>query len=426
MTIALNNRARGLIGAARADGSNVQALLGELNTTFEAFKAENDKRLKGIEKKNEDVVQTEQVDRINSTIAELQKAIDDNNLAMAALRTGGAGQGSDPDVAEHTKAFNRFFRRGVDNGLSDLEIKAKLTTQSDPDGGFLVPEETESGIDRVLGVSSAIRSASRVVNISTDTYKKLVGVGGATSGWVGEEDSRPGTGSPKLREIAINTGELYANPTATQKMLDDGAIDIAAWLADEVGIEFAEQEGLAFATGDGINKPRGIFAYDKVANDSYEWGKTGFTVSGKSDGFKAPTTSASPADALIDLTFALKQGYRNGASWLMSDATVGTIRKFKDADGRYIWAPPSGDSSVSTILQKPVVTDDNIPSIGAGKFPIAFGNFQRAYLVVDRVGIRVLRDPFTNKPNVSFYTTKRVGGGIVNFEALKLLKISAS
>jgi HK97 family phage major capsid protein len=422
--VMLNARARGLV-AVRADAGTPTAILNELKQTFESFKAENDKALADLKKGQEDVVQTEKVDRINATIADLQKALDETNVALAAVKVGGAGDIEDPDKAEHAQAFNRFFRRGVDAGLRDLEIKAKLTTQSDPDGGYLVPEEMEAGIDRVLGTVSTIRSLARTISISTNTYKKLVNMGGATSGWVGEEDARDGTNTPTLREIAINTGEIYAMPGATLTSLDDARIDLAAWLADEVSIEFAEQEGAAFANGDGINKPRGILAYDKVANASYAWGKIGFVASGKSDGFVAATTTASPADALIDLYYALKSGYRNGASWLMSDASMNTVRKFKDAEGAYIWAPPSGAAEVATILGKPVYNDDNMPAVAANAFPVAFGDFGRSYLIVDRIGIRVLRDPFTSKPNVLFYTTKRVGGGMVNFESMKLLKISA-
>lgn len=317
MGIELNTGGRGPIrgiAGVRADSGNATKILAELQKTFEDFKLERDKELADIKAGMADVVQTEKVDRINAEITKLTKDIDAVNAAMAAIRIGGVGGDVDPDKAEHAQAFDRFFRRGVDAGLRDLEVKAKLTTQSDPDGGYLVPEETEAGIDRVLGTVSTIRSLARTISISTNTYKKLVNMGGATSGWVGEEQDRPGTATPTLREIAINTGEIYAMPGATQTSLDDARIDLAAWLADEVSIEFAEQEGAAFANGDGINKPRGILAYDKVANASYAWGKLGFIASGKADGFVAATTSASPADALIDLYYALKSGYRNGAS----------------------------------------------------------------------------------------------------------------
>jgi len=419
-------RARGLTSPVRADASNAKAILEQMNRTFEEFKAERTKELDDIKKQLGDVVQSEKVDRINAEISNLQKALDESNKVLAALKIGG-GSGSDPspEAAAHSEAFERWFRRGVEpDNMRELEVNAKLTTQSDPDGGYLVPEEMEAGIDRVLGTVSVLRSRARAISIGTDTYKKLVGMGGATSGWVGETESRPETNTPTLREIAINTAEIYANPATTQKALDDARIDLAAWLADEVSIEFAEKEGAAFINGNGVNKPRGILAYDKIANGSYEWGKTGFVVSGAASDFNTASATVSPADALIDLYYALKQGYRNGAEWLMSDPTMGRVRKFKDADGAFIWAPPSSTAEVPTILQKPVYTDDNMDAVGAGAFPVAFGNWKRAYLIVDRFGIRVLRDPYTNKPNVHFYTTKRVGGGIVNFEALKLLKIS--
>lgn len=425
MTIMLNSRARGLVGV-RAETRSPNQILAELQTTFETFKAERDKEISDINAKLGDVVQTDKVDRINAEVTQLNKALTETMASIAALQVGAGGSAaSDPDKVAHATAFDKFFRGGVDAGLKDLEVKAKLTTQSDPDGGYLVPEEMEAGIDRVLGTVSAVRSISRVVSVSTDEYAKLVNMGGATSGWVGEEQSRPETDGPTLRKIIVNSGEIYANPAATQRALDDARMDIVAWLADEVSIEFAEQEGEAFVIGNGVNKPRGILSYDVVENGSYAWGKLGYKISGKNDGFLAPTTSVNPADALIDLHGALRQGYRNGATWLMSDSTETTIRKFKDANGAFIWAPPSATASVATILGKPVVTDDNMPNVGADAFPIAFGNFQRGYLITDRMGVRILRDPYTSKPNVLFYTTKRVGGAVVNFEAIKLMKISA-
>lgn len=423
----LNTRTRGF-QYARADAGEATKILNEMKTTFEAFKAEQTQALADLKKGQTDVVRTEKVDRINAEIEKLGKDLDAVNAALAAVKLGGGGKQEDPDVATHAHAFNQWFRKGSEpaDGMRDLEVKAKLTTQTDESGGFLVPEEMETGIDRVLGTVSTIRSLASVMQVSTDTYKKLVNMGGAASGWVGEEQPRTETAGPTLREIAINTGEIYAMPAATQRSLDDSSIDLAAWLADEVSTVFAEQEGAAFASGNGINKPRGILAYDNVANSAWSWGKLGFTITVDATGFKAPTASVSPADCLIDLYYSLKSGMRNGASWLMSDATMSAVRKFKDADGAFIWAPPSGAAEVATILNKPVYNDDNMPAVGAGNFPIAFGNFKRGYLVTDRLGIRVLRDPLTSKGNVLFYTTKRVGGGVVNFEALKLLKVAAA
>lgn len=418
-------RTRGVTSSVRADASNPAAILAELQKTFETFKAERDDEIAALKKGQEDVVKTEKVDRINADITALQKTLDDVNTSIAALSVGGAGgPSSDPAKAEHAQAFNTWFRKGdraVDADMRDLEVKASLTTEVDPDGGYLVPDEMSDEIDRVVGTVSAMRDAARVMSIGSDTYKKLVNLGGAGSGWVGEREARPETETPRLAELVFNAMELYANPAATQRLLDDARVDIAAWLAEEVSIEFAEQEGAAFINGDGVNKPRGILSYDTVANSAYAWGKIGFKTSGKAAGF----ADADPADAFISLYYSLKSQYRGEASWMMSDAVMESVRKFKDGDGNYIWSLPTAAAELPTILGKPVRNDDNMDAVAAGKFPVAFGNFRRGYLIVDRFGIRVLRDPYTNKPFVHFYTTKRVGGGVQNFEAIKLMKIAA-
>jgi len=211
-------------------------------------------------------------------------------------------------------------------------------------------------------------------------------------------------------------------PEASQTMLEDGSINIESWLAEEVAIEFAEQEGDAFVSGDGDGKPRGLLSYPTVANASFKWGKVGYIASGKADGF----ADTDPADALIDLIYALNNKWRQSARWLMNDLTAAAIRKFKDGTGEYIWQPSFQQGEPPQLLGYPTEFDDNMPDIAAGKHPIAFADFRRAYLVVDRRGVNVLRDPFTNKPYVRFYTTKRVGGGMQDFEAVKLFKIAAS
>ena len=422
MMTPLNARARGLYGV-RADAGTAEKILAELQKTFEEFKAEREAELKGIDAKFADVVQTEKVDRINAEITNLQKSLDEVNASLAALRLGGgAGEPVNAAVAEYNKAFNSWFRRGDRAGvadLGDLAVKAALTTDSNPDGGYLVTPEMDSEITRVLGTVSAMRGLSRVITISSHEYRKLVNMGGTGSGWVGERESRPETDTAVLRELIFQAMEIYANPAVTQRALDDPSFNIEQWLGDEVAIEFAEQEGAAFITGDGVSKPRGMIGgYDTVADSAYAWGKLGFIATGGAAGF----ASSNPADAIIDLYYALKAGYRNGASFLISDAVMGTVRKFKDGQGNYLWAPPTGVDMPATILGKPAVTDDNMPALGANAIPMAFGNYNRGYLIVDRMGARVLRDPFTNKPYVHFYTTKQVGGGVQNFEAIKLLK----
>jgi HK97 family phage major capsid protein len=394
-----------------------------LGKAFDAFKAENDARLKEIEKKGAaDPLLTEKVDKINADIAQisaLKKQLDTLETAVAQGQFPGGGKNElDRVKAQHKDAFAKFFRKGAEGGLRDLEIQAGLSTLSDPDGGFLVPEDYEQAIDRVALSVSAMRRLATVRTIGTDTFKKLVNQGGASAGWVGEKGARAETNTPTLTEIAINTKEIYAMPAATQTLLDDSRVDIAGWLADEVSIEFSEQESEAFINGNGVEQPKGIAAYTMTPNASYAWGKVGFITSGNA-------SLVNDLDKLIDLQHSLKPVYRNGAAWLMNDATLATIRKMKDGDGNYIWVPGLKDGAPDTLLGKPVEIDDNVDDIGNGKYPIFFANFKRAYLIIDRQGVRVLRDPYTTKPYVLFYTTKRVGGGIVMYEAIKALKVSA-
>ena len=405
----------------RADVSDPVAMLAQLNKAWEDFKAENNAEIAALKKGLGDVVQSEKVDRINETITALQATIDEHALKLAAAAEGGNnGTRATPEQRAYAQSFNRFFRSGAEANLQDLAIKAAMTTQSDPDGGYLVPHEMESTIDRVLGMVSVMRQVAQVRPISAASYKKPVGLGGATSGWVGETSSRSETSTPTLSVLEFTPGEIYAEPRATQTLLDDASVNIEQWLADEVSIEFAEAEGDAFVNGDGINKPKGLLSYTKVANSSYAWGKTGFVVTAAAADFAA----TEPDNALIDLIHALKSGYRQGGSFLMNDLTLAKIRKFKDANDLPLWQPSLQLGQPSQLLGYPVRTDDNFPDVGANAFPVAFGDFRRAYIIVDRIGVRVLRDAYTAKPYVKFYTTKRVGGGIQNFEAVKLLKCS--
>lgn len=412
-TIVASPTPRAVHAAPRAEPADALAQIAAINAAVTEMRAQHEAALAGRLSQEE----------ANALIEPINAEIDRLSAALTAAQLGGgAGDGLSAAAREHRTAFATWFRRGaVDADLGQLAVQASLTTQSDPDGGYVVPEDWEQGIDRVLGTMSVVRQLARVVQIGGSTYKKLVSMGGATSGWVGEEDARPSTGTPVLRELALPSGELYANPAATQTLLDDARFDIAAWLANEIAIEFGEAESEAFITGNGKNKPRGILGYDTVANASYAWGKIGFVKTGGAAAF----ASSNPADALIDLLFSLKQGYRNGAAFLTSDATMAEIRKFKDGQGNYLWLPPTSTEQVGTILGKPVYTDDYMDALGANKFPVAVANWQQAYTIADRMGTTILRDPYTNKPFVQFYATKRVGGGITNFEAIKLLKCAA-
>lgn len=234
--------------------------------------------------------------------------------------------------------------------------------------------------------------------------------------------SAPQTNTPQLSELTFPTMELYAMPAATQSLLDDAAVDIEAWIAAEVDIAFAEQEGTAFLSGDGVNKPKGVLAYDKVANASWSWGKIGYVATGAAGAF----ASSGAQDVLIDAIYSLKAGHRQNGNFMMNRKTQSTLRKFKDSTGNYLWNAPASAGQAATLLGFPVAEAEDMPDIAADSFSVAFGDFRAGYLVVDRTGIRILRDPYSAKPYVLFYTTKRVGGGVQNFEALKLVKFAAS
>jgi HK97 family phage major capsid protein len=398
----------------------IKEMIEEIGRTFEAFKKENDARIKALEGKGSvDTVLSEKVERINAALTDMsnmKKQLEAIETAVARSENKYGGTDT-KDKTVKNEAF-RALMQGKMDAIKDLDIQAAASTLSDPDGGFTVPEEVDKSIDRIQGTLSSMRRLATVRAISTDTYKKLVNVGGATSGWVAEKGTRAETSTPTLKEIAINTKELYAMPAATQTLLDDSAIDIGGWLAGEVAIEFDEEEGDSFINGNGVEKPHGIGAYTMIANASYAWGKVGFITSGHA-------TLLNNLDKLIDLQHALKTSYRNGAAWLMNDSTCQVIRKFKDGDGNYMWRPGLIENAPDIFLGKPVEYDDNIDDIGANKYPIFYANFKRAYLIIDRLGTRVLRDPYTTKPYILFYTTKRVGGGIVMYEAIKAFKIAS-
>lgn len=419
-------RARGIKSVRGQD--DLSALIAQVNRSVADLRTEQEEAIAALRKGQEDVVRTEKIERIDNSISALTATIEETRAAVDAARIGaGDGNALTSDQRAHASAFDAWARRGVEpaNGMRSLEVSAALTTESDPDGGYLVPEAMEAALERVLGEESAMRRLAKVVSVGGGGYTVPFNMGGAGSGWVGEHDARPETATPKLSELSLSWGELYANPAATQRMLDDARFDIEAWLSDEIAIEFGEKEGGAFIGGNGVNKPRGLLAYEAVANADYVWGKLGYVPSGAAADFKAASATGSPADALVDLYHSLKSGYRNNAAWLMNDLTVAKIRKFKTADGAWLWQPPTSEAP-PTILGKPLYTDDNMPTVEADALAIAFADFRRAYTIGDRFGTRVLRDPYTNKPFVHFYATKRVGGAVTNFEAVKLLKIATN
>ena len=368
------------------------------------------------------MVTDEKVDRINRTLDEQKHAIDELMLAAARPTLGGEYKAAPDDrLRERKAAFDRYVRKGDAAGFAALELKS-LSAGSDADGGYVVPLETEQTIDRVLSKASPIRAIAAVRQIGSNVYRKPIASVGAASGWVAETATPTTTNAPTLSAIDFPAMELYAMPAATQTLLDDAQVDIEQWLASEVQIVFAEQESTAFVTGDGSNKPKGFLSYTKVADASWAWDKIGYVLSGGDGAFAA----SAPTDALLDLVYAPKQGYRANAHWVMNRKTEAAMRKLTDEAGNYIWQPGTRAGEAASIFGYPVMEAEDMPDIASASYSIAFGDFARGYLIVDRVGIRTLRDPYSSKPYVLFYTTKRVGGGVQNFEAIKLMKFSAS
>lgn len=350
-------------------------------------------------------------DAINEALAASFAEVE--GAARPAMRPMLAGA-----AAPATGAFERFVRAGQ----GAIEMKAMAGT-SDATGGVAVPEEIDAQIDSILKSVSPIRAVAQVVTVGSAGYRRLVATGGTPAGWAGETDARPETATPSLAEIVPPSGELYANPAATQTMLDDAAFDVEAWLAGEIAHEFARAEGAAFVNGDGVNKPRG-FLQQPVATTgdaTRPFGTIQYLPSGAAGAF-----GSAPEERLIDLVQALRAPYRQGAVWVMNATTLARIRKFKTSDGAFLWSPGIAAGQPATLLGYPVVEAEDMPDIGAGTTAIAFGNFQAGYLIAERRETQILRDPYTHKPFVHFYATKRIGGAVINAEAIKLMKFAAA
>ncbi|WP_431469418.1 phage major capsid protein [Sphingosinithalassobacter sp. LHW66-3] len=315
-------------------------------------------------------------------------------------------------------AFESFVRSGV----GGLEVKA-FTGASDAAGGVAVPDEIDTMIDATLKSISPIRSIANVVQVGSSGYRKLVTSGGTPSGWASETGSRDETATPAFHEIAPPSGELYANPAASQAMLDDAAFDVEQWLAGEIAAEFAKAEGAAFVNGDGTDKPKGFLqATVSLAGDATRsFGQLQYLPSGAAGAF-----GDDAEETLIDLVQTLRPPYRQGAVWVMNSATLARIRKFRTSAGEFLWQPSLAAGQPATLLGYPVVEAEDMPDIAANSLSIAFGNFKAGYLIAERSATQILRDPYSNKPFVHFYATKRVGGMVSNSEAIKLMRFSAS
>lgn len=417
-----------------------------INIAFEEFKKANDERLAQIEAKGSaDVVTEAKLQKIEADLEKAQKIADEAALAakrqsrvvtdehgnvldldrkaqewasMNARRRGAVvGSFGAADMDAYKAAFDTFLRKG-EEVMGPDERKA-LSVGTDPDGGYVVNPDLSGRIVMKVFETSPMRAYASIQVISTDALEGLYDLNEASSGWVGETESRAETNTPQIGKWRIPAHELYAKPKATQKLLDDASINMEAWLASKVSEKFARDEANAFVVGNGVNKPRGFLTYG-----------AGTTLPGTIEQFPTGASGALASapdggDALINALYGLKQQYRANATWFMNRATTKLVRKAKDTDGAYLWSPGIQAGQPATLLGYPVAAFEDMPDPAASSLSIAVGDMREAYQIVDRLGIRTLRDPYSAKPYVEFYTTKRVGGDVVNFEAIKLVRLGA-
>ena len=428
----------------------LKKLIDELGRVNEEFQKKATQETAELKAKLSTAITQDELTKMSARLNELEEQkerFDAIDKKMARLEAFGAAQKDavDPRKEEHRGEFMAYVRKKqtseklqelngslsnrIWNGLSkrEQEIYAKaIQVNESADGGFLVPEIIEAQIYDLLREENTMRSVCDVVSVTSDDYKQYVNAHGATAGWRGETQAVSETNTPTLHEISAIMGELSAMPITTQKALDDISTDVQAWLAREVGIAFAEEENDVFTDGTGIHKPKGFLDYTfaSTADSSRTFGQLQYVVTGHATSFLAPTASVSPADPFFSIIGEFKPAMLQGAIWMMNRATKTTVRKFKDADGRFIYQPSLLAGEPNTFLDYPIVINANMPSEGAGLYPVAFGNFKRGYRIVDRLGIRVIRDDITTKGYVKFWTSKRVGGMVFDSNAIKVLKCS--
>ena len=397
------------------DRQDVVQVADELKNRFEEFKSANDKRLDAI--MQEKGALAGQVENLNNQLTELSNLKSVLEQEIAEIKRPTRGKTVD---SEHKAAFSNFIRKGVEQGLTELQQKS-MQVGVDADGGYAVPMELNTDILSALRDEVVMRQECTVLTVGTPDWKRLVNEGGIASGWVGETDARPETGTPKLGVISPVWGEIYGNPHATQTMLDDALFNVESFIVNELSQEFAEKEEIAFTLGDGDKKPKGFLAYGCSTKSDKERDLR------KLQNIAADASDLA-ADNLVELIYSLRKPYRSGAKFMMNNQSLLAARKLKDAQGNYLWQPGLQVGQPSSLAGFAVAENEQMPDIGdeSGKSPIAFGNFKRGFYIFDRIGIRMLRDPYSKKPFVGFYTTKRVGSMLNDSCAIKLLSFSKS
>ncbi|MBS1170030.1 MAG: capsid protein [Burkholderiaceae bacterium] len=387
----------------------IKQLIEKQGQDWHEYRKTNDERLSKLEK-------GQGTAELEAKLEKMDEALSKQSELIKELETKGNRPGTTGEDSEYKAGFLQFVRKGDASGI---ETKAVNTT-ADADGGYAIPEEIDRNIIQLLRKETPMRLLASSMTVGTEDYKKLINIGGATTGWVDEDDARTGTDNPKLAQVAPFFGEIYANPAATQKSLDDVFFDVEAWINSEVVQAFTEAENAAFTSGNGTKKPKGFLAYTTAAtaDSARALGTLQHVISG--------AATAITADGLLDLIYSLKSGYRRNASFTMNGLTVAAARKLKDEQKNYLWQPGLQNGEPDRLCGYGVVENDDMPDVAADALALAFGDFKRGYLIVDRIGVRMLRDPYTNKPYVQFYTTKRVGGGVMDSNAIKIQKIAAA
>lgn len=323
----------------------------------------------------------------------------------------------------HKKAFGAYLRSGDDDGLRGLVLEGKaMSTAVAADGGYLVDPQTADTIRSMLLSTASLRAVANVAQVDAVSFDVLIDRSEVGSGWATETGSQSETTTPTIERISIKLHELSAMPKASQRLLDDSAFDVEGWLAGKIATRFIRAEAGAFINGDGVDKPKGILLPAKVANASWTWGSLGYVPSGAAADFA--TTNAS--DCIVNLVYALGADYRANGTFVMNSKTAGAVRKMKDADGRFMWGDSLQAGQPPQLMGYPVLICEDMPDVGANTYPVAFGDFRAGYTIAERPDLRILRDPFSAKPHVLFYASKRVGGDVTDFAAIKLLKIAVS
>ncbi len=360
------------------------------------------------------------LENLTSEMNELTQLIEERKQAMKQGRPQLSMKSDCDDL--HQKALDGYIRRGDESELRALGLEGKgLSTSVNSDGGFLIDPVTSETISSQIQNSSSLRSVANIVQVEGGSYDLLVDHGEFETGWADENSDRVESDSNEFAKISIPLHELSAMPKSSQRLLDDAAFDVETWLGERIAVSFAQNEAKAFITGDGIDKPRGILAHNSVENANWSWGSIGKVPTGKDGGF----ADTDPADALIDLVYSLEARYRSNACFVMNSRTAAIVRKLKDSDGRFLWGDGLSLGEPARLLGYTVLICEDMPEADAGATAIAFGDFHAGYTIAERPDLRILRDPFSAKPHVLFYATKRIGGDVSDFAAIKLLEFSA-